>query len=247
MSGAPTCADRLVVAFDPYSPAAAALQLALLLTQERPQSLHALYVEDTDALRLGAFPWAREILLATAEARPVLPESLEQDYRSRAAAARALFDSTVSGAVGARFERVRGRLADELRRFAMDAATVFMDWPPARLRGSSWATTVVRTLLDLPAPLVGLVDAQRSAGQALLVVQDSGQPGPAQELAERLAAPEHARVELLTGRVTAAMVAARAREERAGTVLVELATITDGERLVGDLAARWPGSLLVVR
>ena len=237
---------RLVVAFDPYAPDRAALQLARQLAATDSQPLLALYVEETEALILGSFPWAREIATATAESRPLQREAIERSLSSRAAEARALFEATAAGAADATFERVRGRLAEELKRIAADATGVFMDWLPASRRSRPWAETIVRTLLELPAPLVGLVGPPASTSMSI-VVAVGDDPARARDLAARLAAPGHARITVMQGHPSAAAIIARARAERAGAVLVQRSATGIGESMLAELALEWSGSLLLLR
>lgn len=239
--------DRIVVAFDSYCPAGAALELALQLAGPVAQSVHALYVEESDALTLGAFPWAREVALATAESRPVLQEVLEREFSSRAAAAQALFNAMAAGTRSASFERVRGHMAEELRRTATNAAGILLDWPPARRRSRSWARMVARTLLELRAPFVGLVEAGKVRASALLIVRSQQGSGRAHDLACRLMRGEAAQTTEFRGQVTAAAVLERARQVQAGALLVEQDAAADAEALLAELASRWSGSLLLLR
>lgn len=246
MSARPRDGRRIVAAFDPYAPGAEVLRLALRLRAEEPQRLHALYVEEVEALALGSLPWAREVTLATGQAGPVRAAALEREVRQRAAAARALFESVASGLAGAQFEQVRGRLARELVRLANDASAVLLDWPTGARRSQSWARAVTRALLEASTPLVGLV-AAGSAAAGILVVQAGTAAGRGQETARLLAAASRARVALQQGPVPLARVLERAHLEHAGTLLIERGGIDAADEFLVELALRWPGSLFLLR
>ena len=240
-------ARRIVVAFDPYMPDRTALRLAQRLALLGAQSLHALYVEETEALTLGSFPWAREIATATAESRPLHREAVERGLSGRAAEARTLFEAAAAGLAEARFERVRGRLAEELKRTAADAAGVLLEWPPASRASRTSAATIVRTLLELQAPLVGLVGPRGVTSASVVVVASDERAAAARELAERLAAPAHARITQLQDATSAAAIIARARAVLAGTVVVQRSARDEEDLMLADLALEWPGSLLLLR
>lgn len=247
MSTRPRGTARVVVAFDPYLPGRAALQLALRLGSPGTSSLHAVYVEETDPLTLGAFPWAREVRTATAEAQPLRFETIERIYRRRAAEARALFDAVATGISEARFEQVRGSMVEQLRRIAADAAGVLLDWPSAGRSSRQQAATVVRALLDLPAPLLGLVRPPGAATTSVMIVCAGNAAGPARELAERFVASARARITVLRDPVSATSIIERARAERADTLLLQRGGAMDNAHLLADLALAWAGSLLLLR
>ena len=104
MSAAAPLARRLVAVFDPYAPDAAVLDMALRLGAPSRVTLHALFVEETEAMTLGSLPWAREVTLATGEARPLRATAVERELQRSAASARALFEAVAPGLAGARFE-----------------------------------------------------------------------------------------------------------------------------------------------
>lgn len=246
MSERSPVAGRLVVVFDPFHPDSAALRCALRLASAA--TVHALFVEEIDALALGAFPWAREVALATAESRPLQSGTIEQGLQGRARTARALFDAELAGlAPGATFERVRGRLEQELRRASADATAVLLDWPAAGRRSGPWAISVVRTLLDLPMPLVGLVQPQRLEATSVALITAGPESASARELAERLAAPAGARITRLPRLSSAEAILRAARAERADTLVVLRDAAIGSEALLAELALRWPGSLLMFR
>jgi hypothetical protein len=239
-------AGRLVVVFDPFHPDSAALRWALRLASAA--TVHALFVEESDALALGAFPWAREVALATAEARPLQAGTIEQGLQGRARTARALFDAALAGlAPGATFERVRGRLEAELRRASADATAVLLDWPASGRTSGPWAASVVRTLLDLPMSLVGLVQPQGAEVTSVALVAVGTEAVSARGLTQRLAAPAGARITRLPSSSSAEAILRSARAERADTLLVLRDAASASESLLAELALRWPGSLLVVR
>jgi hypothetical protein len=237
---------RLVVVFDPFHPDSGALRWALRLASAA--AVHALYVEEIDALALGAFPWAREVALATAEAQPLQARTIEQGFRMRAREARTLFDAALAG-LGPRatFERVRGRLEQELRRATVDATAVLLDWPAAGRTSGPWAASVVRTLLDLPTSLVGLVQQRGATATSVAVVTAGTESLPANELAARLADPAGARVTHLRGLSSAPAILHAAHAARADALVVLRGATAGGEAMLAELALRWPGSLLLLR
>ncbi|HVN42730.1 MAG TPA: hypothetical protein VMT50_08080 [Steroidobacteraceae bacterium] len=247
-TSAPGLSSRVVVTFDPNAPDNAALELALRLAPGgQVAGLLGLYVEETDALTLGEFPWAREIATATAESRPLDTASVERHYRQRSAAARALFEAALGGTAGARFESVRGHLPEALTRLARDAAGVLMDWPAASRRSRPRATSVVEALLQLPAPLVGLIEPRAFGSATILIVAGEEPSDGARALARQLAGSTNSRIRMAGGPLTAAAIMARGRLEAAGTLLVRRKAAGGDESMLAELALDWPGSLLLLR
>jgi nucleotide-binding universal stress UspA family protein len=259
MTSAPQAAQRIVVAFDPHAPQRAALDLGVRLAMARAQVLHALYVEDLEALNLGEFAWVREIATATADTRPMRRQAVERHYRSRGAEAQALFAAAASRASGARFETVRGRLLDELKRFGAEAAGVLIDWPKAGLSVHLRGSGLLRALLELRAPVVGLVASPPPEASRVLVVPRGQASGLVAELAALLGAPSRggppegspprvaAPLACEGHRPTADALIERLRRERAGTLLLERGATDDDAALLAELLRRWSGSLLIVQ
>jgi|GEM_PF-2825224 len=245
MSAAAPLARRLVAVFDPYAPDAAVLDMALRLGAPSRVTLHALFVEETEAMTLGSLPWAREVTLATGEARPLRATAVERELQRSAASARALFEAVAPGLAGARFELVRGRLAAELARVAADASAVLLGWPPAPRRSRAWARTVTTALVALRVPIVGLV-ASRTDPSGLLVLEAGTRPGPGRALARRLSPGQPRRIALQHGPFSARSLLERARRESLGTLLIEREALEAADELICELALRWSGSILVV-
>lgn len=245
MSAAAPLPRRVVAVFDPYAPDPSVLQLALRLGPTAQSPLHALFVEEPDALVLGSLPWAREVALATGETRPLKTAAVERALQGSAASARALFDSLTQRIAGARFELVRGRLTAELERVAADASAVLLGWPPALRRSRAWARTVTSALVALPVPIVGLV-ASRADSSGTLVLEAAARPGAARELARRLSPGPSRRIAVQHGPVSAGALLERARRESVGTLVIEHAVLEARDELLGELALHWSGSVLVV-
>jgi len=247
MSRPPQDLSQVVVTFDPLAPAPMALQVALRVVAAEATRLHALYVEDRDALALSAFPWATEITLGTAEARPLVTHAVERAYASGRASARALFDAAAGSMANARFETVRGRLADELVRLGDRAAGILVDWPRGDHRPGYGAARLIRTLLGLQVPYVGLIDP-RSAGTATLVIPGQTPPsGAVRSLIEAVASPSGVRTVQLHSPATTQSIIALARVQRAGTLLIQRSAVAGDEDLLARLALKWVGSFLVYR
>jgi hypothetical protein len=249
---------RVVVAFDPQRPDAAALELAVPLAHALAQALYVLYVEDIDALSLAAFGCVAAVCTATGEARPVSRESVERDYRRLERQARAAFDSAALGAGPAEFASVRGRLADELRRVGDDAVAVLIGRPETALAGRGLAPGVLDALLDLPVAVTGMIARRRASGAGVLAVlrpdrlaaAGGAAPLPGAALLQAtvqalgLAAPPAS----ISGRgLSSDALLPRLRRANIGTLLLERGATDDDRALVRELLRAWPGSLLTLR
>lgn len=81
----PTAIRRIVVALDESAHSAAALQAAADLAHRLRAELQALFIEDANLLRLAALPFAREVVGASAAARPMDAVAMERALRAQAA------------------------------------------------------------------------------------------------------------------------------------------------------------------
>ena len=77
---------RVLVALDSSAASSAALEVAAGVAASQACELSGLFVEDEDLLRLAELPFAREIQLARAMSRTLVPEQLQRDLRAQRAA-----------------------------------------------------------------------------------------------------------------------------------------------------------------
>jgi len=248
---------RIVVAFDPHRPDAAALELAVPLARSLAQALYALYVEDVDTLSLAAFGCVVGVCAATGEARPVSRESLERDFRRLERQARAAFEAAAAGAGRAEFATVRGRLAEELRRACDDAAAVLITRPETGLATSTSASGVLDALLALPVGVAGMISARRARATGVLAVLrperfaagGSGLLPEApllQATLRALGAATHP-VSISGRALDRDTLLRRLRAGNVGTLLLERGATGDDRALLRELLGAWPGSLLTLQ
>jgi nucleotide-binding universal stress UspA family protein len=249
---------RIVVAFDPNRPDAAALEFAVPFARALAQAVYALYVEDVDTLSLGAFGCVSTVCAATGETRLMSRESIERDFRRLERQARAAFDSAARAAGRAEFATVRGRLAEELRRVSDEAAAVLIGRPEIGLARSGLAAGVLDTLLALPVAVTGLIAARRAPGSGVLAVLRPERFAAAGGAAALLGAPlPKAALRALGTELPPLSISGRGleigallrelRRANIGTLLLELGATADDRVLVRELLNVWPGSLLAMR
>lgn len=247
---------RIVVAFDPHRPDAAALELGVPLARSLAQALYALYVEDVDTLSLAAFGCVAGVCAATGEARPLSRESLERDFRRLGRQARAAFDAAVAGAGRAEFAAVRGRLAEELRRACGDAAAVLITRPETGLATSTVAASVLDTLLALPVGVAGMISGRRAQGAGVLAVlrperfaAGGGalpEPPLMQATLRALGAATHP-ISISGQGLDRDSLLRRLRAGNVRTLLLERGATHDDRALLRELLGAWSGSLLTLR
>jgi nucleotide-binding universal stress UspA family protein len=83
---------RVLVALDSPASSEITLEMAAALAAATTSELRGLFVEDQDLLRLAGLPFAREVQLARAMSRVLVPEDLLRDVRAQAALARAAME-----------------------------------------------------------------------------------------------------------------------------------------------------------
>ncbi|HEY0720973.1 MAG TPA: hypothetical protein VGE50_06935 [Gammaproteobacteria bacterium] len=116
----------VVLALD-SSPGAQTLQMALQLAMQMQARLEGVFVEDTDLLQLARLPFAREIILLSAQLRPFASDALEQELRSQALRLqRQLAREAEARQLEWGFSVVRDRLLRAVRAAASDADLFIM-------------------------------------------------------------------------------------------------------------------------
>lgn len=140
---------------------AAALEAATALAEGLRARLEGLFVEDADLLRLAALPFATEIALSSAAARPLKLAQLERQLRAEAAAVRRLLET---GATRRRLEYsftvVRGRPASVVLALPSPADVFIFGRAPSR-HGEAHAL--------LNGPVLAVFDGTEGAARVLEV------------------------------------------------------------------------------
>lgn len=140
---------------------AAALEAATALAEGLRASLEGLFIEDADLLRLAALPFATEITLSSAAARPLVLAQLERQLRAEAAAVRRLLET---GATRRRlaysFTVVRGRPASVVLASHSEAEVLIFGRAPSR-HGEAHAL--------LKGPVLAVFDGSERAHRVLEV------------------------------------------------------------------------------
>jgi nucleotide-binding universal stress UspA family protein len=111
----PLAIHRILVALDESAHSAAALEAAADLAHRLQAELQALFVEDANLLRLASLPFAREVIGASAAARPLDAAAMERALRAQAARVQAnLAAAAQRFRVRYTFSVVRGAVVSEL-------------------------------------------------------------------------------------------------------------------------------------
>src|SRR5512145_2467442 len=103
--------SRILLALDASARGLAAMRAASELAAGLRAELDALFVEDTNLLRLAALPFAREVGFSSASGRPLAFEDLERTLRAQAAGIQRLLDEAAQRLhLQFRFNVARGRV-----------------------------------------------------------------------------------------------------------------------------------------
>ncbi len=122
---APAPIRRILVALDASGASLAALDAAARLAVQMEAELLGLFVEDVNLLRLAGLPFAREVGLTLAHARPLASADMERALRAQALRAQqALEQAAARLSVRCSFRVVRGQVTEELLAAAEDADLV---------------------------------------------------------------------------------------------------------------------------
>jgi nucleotide-binding universal stress UspA family protein len=103
--------ERILLAIDASPGSLAAMEAAVELAAEHDAELVAVYVEDSDLLRLARLPFASEVVNYSARLRTLGPDRLAKQLRAQAAQARrALAREATRFGIRWRFQVSRGRI-----------------------------------------------------------------------------------------------------------------------------------------
>lgn len=187
---------RVVVALDAGSAPSAALEAAAGLASGLGAELVGLFVEDQQLLRFAALPFARELGIATARARPVGTADIERALKSHAERLRRLLSETARPlGLAWTLEVTRGEVVQAAVAFAgledllvigrARYLSLAVGPPAAGLQFPSLRARTVAVLFDAtPAAERALVVAQtlaRVAGSELAVLVPASGPEPFRE------------------------------------------------------------------
>lgn len=236
----------MVVGLEAAPHSQAALAAAAAIAARLRAELEALFVEDTELVRLAGLPFAREMGYPSASLRRLDPQTMERSFRAHAAEARrALTAAAERVDVRWSFRVARGSVIDELFAAAAEADLAVLGmarWNRGTLRRAAKAPTTLLVLREEGAvggPLVALCSCDVPPGQAVPALCTLGSAlgdGLSIVLLGRdAAAGERWR------REAAALLAERGREAAFRFVPVEAAGA-----LAAPLAAMRPGALVLV-
>ena len=127
---------KILVPLDASPHSMAALQAAVNCARNLEAELQGLFVEDTDLLKLGDFPFAQEVCVYSRECRPLDKQNLERQLRARAAHVRQKL-AELSGRyhVPWTFRVSRGGVSSEILSATSDADMTILGklgWSPAK-------------------------------------------------------------------------------------------------------------------
>jgi len=110
-----TAIKRILVALDASEANRSALQVATLLASQLHAELQALFVEDTNLLRLAELPFAREMMFGSREGRRITLVNMERQMAAQATRLRQLVEAAAQqNQIKADFRIVRGQISQEL-------------------------------------------------------------------------------------------------------------------------------------
>jgi nucleotide-binding universal stress UspA family protein len=186
---------RILVAMDPTSFSAAALDAAAALAARLSADLQGLFVEDPDLLALARFDVVRHVSLATGLSEPLDAERMEQELRSLARQARRQIEHAAqSCGIACSFRVVRGPGASVLAEAAADVDLVVVETTGRPLLGQVRMASVWRVLARQSPASVLMLAAGVAAAAPVIVVTDGSDSamhalGVAMTLARRLGGP----------------------------------------------------------
>ena len=188
MSATPTRIRRILLTLDADGGQLAALESITRLALTLDAELEALFVEDTDLLRLAALPFARETGLASAQRRPLRNADVERALRAQAARAQfAIASVTGPARVRWSFRVTRGQVLAQVTEAALtaDLITLPLGGEPTQVLRTravirSMLASTSRPLLVFPAgsrleaPFVVVYDGSAASQRALELAQQMG-------------------------------------------------------------------------
>ena len=119
---------RILVAFNPMTPGTALLDTAVDFARHIDAELEALFVEDTELMRLAELPFVYELSLPGGAVKPLDIAEIEREWRARAANMRQALEALAQEtAVRCSFRVVRGRMDTEVRAAADAVDLVILD------------------------------------------------------------------------------------------------------------------------
>ncbi|MCI0396514.1 MAG: universal stress protein [Chloroflexi bacterium] len=181
--------QRILVALDASTHSLAALEAAAELAARRQAELIGLFVEDVNLVRLAGLPFAREVGGASATARPMSSDSVEQAMRLQAAQARrALAAAAERVHVSWSFRTVRGQVTASVLSAALEADLLAMGrvgWPLSRrtrlgstaraAMAAAGSVLLLQQGRNLSQPVLVTYDGSPAGKQALLVAAQLAQ------------------------------------------------------------------------
>jgi len=177
-----------------------ALAAAVRVAQAFHSEIESLLVEEQQLFEMASFPFAREISLTGRTSRAISPESLEREVRNALAYVRRKIEVMARNAeVTVRMRSVRGEPIDVL----VSACEECGPWNVVALAEPFTAREahVLQDLFGLVTGTTGVVlvgpKACRMAGPIVAAVEDIDDLPGMLRAAERLAAREHAAIQLL--------------------------------------------------
>ncbi|MFZ0693692.1 MAG: universal stress protein [Alphaproteobacteria bacterium] len=167
---------RILVAFNPMTPGTALLDTAVDFARHIQAELDALFVEDTELMRLAELPFVHELSLPGGTLKPLDIAEIEREWRARAANMRQALEARAQeSAIRCSFRVVRGRMDTEVRAAADTADLVMLDRSGgavtrhARLK-SRWNLPAT----DSPRPVLMLRGRHAEIESIIVLYADAG-------------------------------------------------------------------------
>lgn len=139
---------RILIALDASPASIAALEAAGALAARVDAELLAVFIEDVNLLNLAGLPFATEVGLLSAGARPLTPEEMERYLRDQGARARvALNEIAERLRLRASFRVARGQIVSELLAAAMDVDLLALGAMSTQMLRRAWLGSTAQAML----------------------------------------------------------------------------------------------------
>lgn len=182
---------RILVALDASGASLSALDAAARLAEQMEAELLGLFVEDVNLLRLAGLPFAREVGLTLAHARPLASADMERALRAQAVRAQqALEQAATRLSVRCSFRVVRGQVTEELLAAAEEVDLVAIGLSGQTLSRARPGTTAGAMAAGTTRPMLFLPRDATIRPPVMVIYNGSAAGERALALAVRLAQAE---------------------------------------------------------
>jgi nucleotide-binding universal stress UspA family protein len=139
---------RILIALDASAPSIAALEAAATLAERIDAELLGVFIEDVNLVHLAGLPFAAEIGMLSARARPLAPEEMERLLRlQRRRAEQALVHVAQRLSLRWSFRVARGQVVPELLAAAIEADLMALGATGMQTRRRAWLGSTTQAII----------------------------------------------------------------------------------------------------